>query len=274
MAGFGELQRTRRTQRVSLLASGAGLRHGGVVKEEPPVRTKARRLGKLRWWLLALLLAWGGYAAWREYDYRAAVREAKEAGFKWVESGPWDLIRADWRNALKKQTWSTYERRLELGDIDRLTQYRDLIRRLRPMDLRASNFKDENLDALKGITRLRRLASPHCPNLQNVDALKGVTGLELIYLPGCPNLQNIDALRGHIGLKYLFIDGASKLQNVDALKNLPGLQRLELGGCDKIPLNSLDELRAALPNTKINFPLSYQELREFPPRWTGSARGR
>ena len=259
---------------MSLLASGAGFRHGGVVKEEPPVRTKARRLGKLRWWLLALFLAWGGYAAWREYDYRAAVREAKEAGFGWENTGPWDLIRDDWKNALKKETWSTYVRRLVVGWDGSLTQPRDLIRRLRPRELVAGDLKDENLDVLKGVTSLQHLFIAECPNLQNLEALRGLTGLKNIWLGDCPKLQNLDALGGLTGLQEIKLDSWRNLQNVDALKNLPGLQRLDLRGCDKIPLNSLDELRAALPNTKINFPISYQELRELPPWRTGGARGR
>lgn len=224
-----------------------------MVKEEPPVRTKARRLGKLRWWLLALFLAWGGYLAWREYDYRAAVREAQAAGFKWVESGPWDLIRADWHNALKKETWSTYVRRLGLVFVDSLSQHRDLIRRLRPTELWGLGFKDENLDAIKGATSLQILSVRDCPNLQNLDALSGLTRLEVLDLTMCSNLQSLDGLKGLTRLKNLDLRRCSSLQNVDALKNLTSLQMLYLNRCPEIPANSLHELRAALPNTEVSF---------------------
>ena len=237
--------------RVSLLALGAGLLHGGVVKEEPPVRTKARRLGKLRWWLLALFLAWGGYMGWREYDCRAAVREAQAAGFQWVNIGPWDLIRADWHNALKKETWSSYRRRLELFNVESLAPHRDLIRRLRPTELWVFILEDENLDVLKGVTSLQQLVIFSCPNLQNLDALSGLTGLKSFCLSDCRKLQNLDALGGLTGLQEIKLDSWRNLQNVDALKNLTGLQRFHLVGCYEIPDNSLHELRAALPNTDI-----------------------
>lgn len=225
-----------------------------MVNEEPPVRTKARRLGKLRWWLLALFLAWGGYAAWREYDYRAAVREAQAAGFEWVNIGPWDLIREDWHNALEKETWRTYERRLELGSADSFTQYRDLIRRLRPTDIAAGSLKDENLDALKDAADMKELYLQICPFLQNLDALRGLTGLQNLYLGHCPDLRNVEGLRGLTGLQTLNLGFCPNLQNVDALKSLTGLRELVLRFCEEIPANSLRELRAALPNTQIIFP--------------------
>ena len=239
---------------MSLLASGAGFRHGGVVKEEPPVRTKARRLGKLRWWLLALFLAWGGYLAWREYDYRAAVREAKEAGFEWRNVGPWDLIRQDWHSALKKETWSTYVRFLGIDRVHSLTQHRNLIRRLRPKVLQAWGCKDGNLNALKGVTSLEKLDIQSCPELQSLEALRGLSGLKRLELSNCPKLQNLDGLSGLTGLKYLALSDCLHLQNVDALKSLAGLQNLYINGYQKIPLNSFYELSAALPHTEILFP--------------------
>ena len=225
-----------------------------MVKEEPPVRTKARRFGKLRWWLLALFLVWGGYAAWHEYDFRAAVREAKEAGFEWRNVGPWHWIRQDWHSALKKETWSTYVRFLGIERVHSLTQHRDLIRRLRPTVLQAWGCKDENLDALKGVTSLNKLDIQSCPELQNLEALRGLSGLKRIELSNCPKLQNLDGLSGLTGLKYLDLSDCLHLQNVDALKNLTGLQNLYIIGYQKIPLNSFYELSAALPHTKIIFP--------------------
>ena len=226
------------------------------MKEAPPQSTENRRrhFGKRRWWLLALFLAAFAYPAWREYDYRCAVSEARAAGLFWGNTSPWDLIREDWHNALKRKTWSTYWRGLAVTNTDRLKPHRDLIRRLRPTDLEVRECEDENLDGLKEVTSLKELAIIDCPNLQNLDAISGLRGLQNLDLYRCFNLQNVDALKGLTGLQKLSLGASYNLQNVDALKNLTGLRELYLGGCEKISDNSLRELRTALPNTDITFP--------------------
>ena len=216
------------------------------MKEKPPAK-RGLRFGKLRWWALAIFLAGCGYAAWREYDYRSAVNEAKAAGFEWECSDPISLVRQDWHNALKKETWGAYRRTLTRGyrknaDIPELARYRDLFRRLRPTDIVVDCCSDGNLDALKGLTSLHILRVGDCPFLQNIDALKGLTGLQGVSLG--------DYTRNF----SVFLMGCPVLQNVDALKGLGGLQWLDLTLCRNIPATSLRELRAALPNTDITFP--------------------
>ena len=212
---------------------------------------------------------------WSIHKYNAAVREADEAGFAWECTDTISLIRQDWRNALKKETWGAHDRILEMGEVPDLGRYREMLHHLRPTVLSAYGCKDENVDALKSLTALQRLHLRGklqnvdalkrltalqrldlfgCTALQNVDGLKGLTGLQWLYLHNCTELQSVDGLKGLTGLQTLDLYGCPALQNVDALKGLTSLQTLSLGGCHKIPAAALRELRVALPNTDITFP--------------------
>ena len=91
-----------------------------------------------------------------------------------------------------------------------------------------------------------------------MDALKGLTSLQTLDLSYCTALQNVDALKSLTGLQRLVLQDCDALQNVDALKSLTGLQFLFLSGSNKINAASLPELRAALPNINIVFPMSVE----------------
>ena len=207
--------------------------------------------------------------------YNAAVREAKEAGFEWTCTDTISLIQQDWRNALKKETWSAHPRILVMGKVADLGHYREMLHRLRPTELYARGC--ENVDALKGLTDLQRFGLTNCDALknldglkglvalhtldirscralQNVDGLKGLTGLQKLFLTNCYALENVDALKDLTGLQTLVLRFCPALQNVDVLKGLSGLQTLSLVGSKIIPAAALLELRVALPNTHITFP--------------------
>jgi hypothetical protein len=181
--------------------------------------------------LLLLALAATAWVGWREYDHRAAIREAEAAGCRWEVREPIALIRADWRAAFQKETWTGSYWQLGVGYGCDLASLRPLLLRLRPTVLIAPYFKDANLDALKGLTGLQFLSLSGYTALQNVDALKGLSGLKQLYLNGCTALQNVDALKGLTSLQMLVLEGCTTLQNVDGLKGLAGLQSLSLSGC-------------------------------------------
>ena len=199
------------------------------VKEEPPAKRRLR-LGKLWWWMVIALIAVIGWQMWKLNAYNNAVREAKEAGFRWSCIDPISLIRQDWHNAFKKETWGEHDRFLYMGEVPDLGRYREMIHHLRPTILVADEFKDKNLDALKGLTALKVLELSRCTALQNVEGLKSLTSLQRFTLRACTELKNVDGIKG-----------------------LTGLQTLFLIGCNKIPAAALRELRAALPNTDITF---------------------
>ena len=189
---------------------------------------------------------------WKIHLYNNAVREAKEAGFRWTCDDAFSLIKQDWHNALKKETWGAHPRVLEMGEVRDLGRYREMLHRLRPTGLGANGC--ENADGLKGLTGLQVLVLVGCNAQQNVDALKGLTGMQKLWLYDCRALQNVDGLKGLTSLQTLDLSGCHALQNVDGLKGLTALQKLDLNGSKKIPAAALRELRAALPKTDITFP--------------------
>ena len=198
--------------------------------------------GKKLWCVLIVVFL--GVIGWQMRElhlYNAAVREAKEAGFEWKCDDALSLIRQDWHNALKKETWGAHPRFLDMREVPDLGRYREMLHHLRPTELIAWGCKDEKLDALKGLVGLQTLDLRYSPALQNVDALKGFTGLQRLYLSSCTALQNLDALKGLTALQTLNLDGCPALQNVDVLKGLTALQTLYLQGCDA--LQNVDALK-------------------------------
>ena len=213
------------------LANTPRVRHKARVKDGHTTQGESS-FGKKLWCVLIVVFLGGiGWQMWKLHLYNNAVREAKEAGFRWECEDTISLIRQDWHNAFKKETWGKHPRVLGMGKVPDLGRYREMLHQLRPTDLYVYGCKDENVDALKGLTALRTLSLYDCTALQNVDALKGLTALQWLDLGGCLSLQNVDGLKG-----------------------LTALQMLNLYGCDKIPPAALRELRAALPNTEIIFP--------------------
>jgi len=49
-----------------------------------------------------------GWQVWKLHLYNNAVREAKAAGFQWWCNDTISLIRQDWHNALKMETWGEH----------------------------------------------------------------------------------------------------------------------------------------------------------------------
>ena len=182
------------------------------------------------WLILPLFIAiaWSG---WREYDHRAAVREAQATGFEWRELTPSDVIRKDWRAAFRKETWSGSLRELDLGKVPTLTSVRPLLLRLRPTILIAHGCKDADLQALTGLSSLQKVDLWYCPSLQNLDGIETLPALRNLIILPCPALQNIDGLKGLTGLQSLVLQGCGSLQDMGALKGLTGLHTLALSRC-------------------------------------------
>ena len=90
--------------------------------------------------------------------------------------------------------------------------------------------------------------------LKNMDVLKAFTKLKHLELAGCSALQNINAITSLSSLQSLYLSGCPALQDVSTLTKITSLHWIELRGCVNIPVASLRELRAALPNIVIVFP--------------------
>ena len=184
--------------------------------------------------LLLLALAVTAWFGWREYDHRAAIREAEAAGFVWEVREPIALIRADWRAAFQKATWTESYSYLDVGEGRDLARLRPLLLRLRPTTLIAAHCQNANLDALQGLFRLRLLDLSDCPALQNVDALQGLFRLQVLRLDGCAGLEHTGALAALHQLEWLSLTGCTGIHGAEALQGLAGLGQLKvlrLNGC-------------------------------------------
>ncbi len=149
-----------------------------------PARRGAWRV--LGWALLVAVVAAFGWSGWRAYDYRAAGREARAAGFGFDESPtPFAAIRADWHAALRPATWTQRDRRLLLPGGTDLAPLRPLLLRLDPTYLAAGRCR--HLDALRGLTRLQRLFFGGS-DVKDLTALAGLAQLQHINLTGCTGL--------------------------------------------------------------------------------------
>ncbi len=213
----------------------------------PEAATPARRSHWRRWrigWLLGVaVVGFLGYCAWRQYDFRQAIKEAKALGWDWQYDDP---IESDWKAAFRKESWENGQRALVIPSITELKHDAELLRRLAPKSLWIYDSSGlNNLSLLEGLTGLQEFFLYHGNRLVNVDALKGLTTLQDLVLHGCSSLTNVDALKGLTALRRLNLEGCVRITNVDALKGLSTLKTLELSDCaGLINVNGLHGLTA------------------------------
>ncbi|MCE9609080.1 MAG: hypothetical protein K8R23_02515 [Chthoniobacter sp.] len=207
----------------------------------PEVAPRGRWVGR---GLLLLALAACGWSGWREYDYRAAVREARAAGFVIMDPTALGVIRADWHAVLRLATWSAHERQLFLGEGADLAPLRPLLLRLDPTHLWAPRCR--HLDGLHGLTRLRMLDLAGS-DVKDLVPLAGFARLEQLYLSGCPGVADLAPLAGLAQMRRLDLRRCTGLANLAPLAGLTQLQTLELTGCtgvaDLATLAGLAQLR-------------------------------
>jgi Leucine-rich repeat (LRR) protein len=110
-----------------------------------------------------------------------------------------------------------------------------------------------NADVLKDFKSLQSLYLSGCTQLKNVDGLMDLKALQVLFLNGCTQLKNVDGLKDHKALQDLELNGCTQLANVDGLKDLKALQVLRLSVCTQLSPEAMDHLRAALPQTEIQF---------------------
>ena len=244
---------------------------------EPPAQKPRRERHLVRWIFIGILSILGWYG-WKAYDFHMVVKEATELGWRFTYDDPIAIIRENWRDAFRKDTWS--DRRRDLYIETRAVSERDfdLIRRLKPKTLRIIfTFPWRDLSPLKGLSNLTGLLLTNCPNLTNIDALKdmkeltalGIRGspvlvnidavkelksLELLDLSVCTALTNVDTLRELKALEFLNLYGCTGLKNVNGLLGLTGLENVSLNGCDGLTNEAVDAVKAALPKTNITPP--------------------
>jgi phosphoribosylformimino-5-aminoimidazole carboxamide ribonucleotide (ProFAR) isomerase len=90
--------------------------------------------------------------------------------------------------------------------------------------------------------------------LANVDALAGQSRLEGISFGGCERLADLEAVRNLRMLEFLWLRDCKGLRNVAGLSGFKGLRDVDLTGCTGLTRESIDALKAALPDAKIAGP--------------------
>ena len=247
------------------------------MQPEPPAPKPSRKRHLVRWSLVGILAILGWYG-WKAYEFEQAVKEAEALRWSFVSNDPIAIIREDWRNAFRKDTWNASGTTLEIWQHGQWEPHFDLIHRLNPKRLGIYwTCRLPDLSKFTALSNLATLALEDCPNLTNIDALKEMKGLiklKICFAPGisnidalkelkhletfelndCPNLTNIDALRELKALKVLHLWSCTGLRNLDGILGLTGLKTLDVFGCNGLTNEAMAAVKVALPNTIIRGP--------------------
>lgn len=166
-----------------------------------------------------------------------------------------DEVKNDWRAAFRSKTWNGAVTYVRIPTGREFEENRDLVQRLNPVALQVLDAGDmRDLSALNGLTKLKRLFLGRCRELANVDALEGQSRLEGISFGGCERLADLEAVRNLRMLEFLWLRDCKGLRNVAGLPGLKGLRDVDLTGCTGLTRESIDALKAALPDAKIAGP--------------------
>ncbi len=198
---------------------------------EPPAPTPRRKRRFLRW-LGVLLLGYFAYAAWKEYDYRAAVKEAQALGWQVRTSSPFEYIKKDWHAAITLETWMQARRTLEIEGQQDFFSQQHLILRLNPQQIGITKHHGPlDLSVLKHLPDLRLLQIMNCPEMTdaNMDQIQELTTLRMLIIVSCP-----------------------RLTHVNLFSRLEKLEWLRLWDVPFIPQSDIDAFKAAHPNTHLD----------------------
>ena len=223
------------------------------MKDDLPTPTARRSAWRvLGWGMLVAVVVACGWSGWRAYDYRAAVREVRAAGFDFRESPtPWAAIRANWRAALRPATWTERYQSLILPAGTDLAPLRPLLLRLDPTDLTAPHCR--HLDALPGLTRLLYLDLTGA-DVKDLAPLAGLARLQLLDLTGCTDVKDLTPLASLAHLQALHLNGCTGVADLAPLAGLGQLQRLELNGCTGLGAEAVAAFKKSHPQVTVLGP--------------------
>lgn len=230
-----------------------------------PPEPKPRRKWHFYKWLVLLIVATFAYAQWRAHTFNSALKQAEALHWQVGYTDPFEMIRADWKVAFKKATWTDGVTELIIPTGEQFQQHIDITYRLNPKkleigdaqalrDLSALNYLTRldgfsvweganltDVEALKNFTALKAIALHDCTALRNMNAFRFLASLERVDLGGCTGLTNVDALQNLTTLTVIGLTGCTALTNADALKNLPALKSVDFRGCTG--LTNVDALK-------------------------------
>lgn len=82
--------------------------------------------------------------------------------------------------------------------------------------------------------------------------LKKILSLRTLYIEGVNRLTSLDGIESLDSLKQVRLRSCDELSDIKTLKQLVSLDEIEFVFCKKIPQQQISNLKAALPNTKID----------------------
>jgi len=198
---------------------------------EPPTPTPRRKRRFLRW-LGVLLLGYFAYAAWKEYDYRAAVKEAEALGWEVYKDVPPRGTKRDRFANIRMETWTQTHCSLLIYSLQSFIGHESLLVRLNPQDIFILT----------------------CPGPLNLSALKDLPALRVLMIHDFPEMTdaNMDQIQELTNLKELAVTGWPRLTRLNPLIELKKLEYLGLDGVPLIPQKDIDAFKAAHPGTKVD----------------------
>jgi hypothetical protein len=173
-----------------------------------PPKRKHPLLRRIALLVLTALLIGGGWMSWREYDFRAAIRQAREANITFSHDDPFETIRDDWRTAFQSATWNDGKHWLALhGDEQfRFAVKHDLFRRLRVKGASVIGLRDlQLLVHLHDAPQLRAFHCSGCETLTSLDALSGIQTLQTVAITSTPSLSDVRVLHTLPNLRRVVI---------------------------------------------------------------------
>ena len=108
-----------------------------------------------------------------------------------------------------------------------------------------------NVDGLKNLSAVNSIRLSGATKLTNVDALKNLSALQRLELRDCTGLTNVDGLKNCKELKLVYLVNCAALTSVEGLKNLPDLRNVRLYGSTGLTRESIEALKATIPNTDV-----------------------
>jgi hypothetical protein len=113
----------------------------------------------------------------------------------------------------------------------------------------SDNSQISDISPLAGLTNLRKLYLSQ-NQITDISSLAGLTNLEHLELAN-NQISDLTPLAGFTNLTELYLQ-SNQISDISPLAGLTNLERLHLRG-NPIPDRQIQELRAALPNTQIDF---------------------
>ncbi len=137
---------------------------------------------------------------------------------------------------------------LELGGSDNIKSLKFIANSNDIITIKASSCINlEDIEALKGKTKLRSLDLYYCKKITSIAALEGLAKLDWLQL-NATNISDLSPLKGAENLRFLDV-ADTKVVDISSLMNCKKMKNLEVG--PGVPKNQIEEIKKAIPGIKV-----------------------